>query len=298
MNNSIRIVQDYESNISLRRAIRQAYYLAKWVFAAQMLATVVFPVLASLGGLLLPDLRPYVVLVSLGAIALDSFYLDRVQKDRLKEGAKLTEAFDCAVLDMPWNNVLVGKPVSSVKAAEYSNDFKARAQSDDKLFGWYPVEAGLAPHIARVDCQMTNAQYDQRLRRWYQSAVVVLAAATMATLIVMAMQFNMSVADMVVTVIAPMAPILAWSVRESYRQGDAAKNLVEIEGNAGELWDAVKAGLQPQDAAAKSRVLQDVIYLHRLRSPLPIPFIYTLRRKALEARMYLSSSQRARGIDQ
>src|SRR5690606_34541098 len=123
-----------------RRAIRQAYYRAKWVFAAQMLATVVVPVVASLVGLLLPDLRPYVVLISLGAIAVDAFYLDRVQKERLKEGAKLTEAFDCAVLDIPWNNVLVGKPVSSVKAAEYSNDFKARGEGDEKLVGWYPVE--------------------------------------------------------------------------------------------------------------------------------------------------------------
>lgn len=297
MSNSIRTIQDQEPNISLRRAISQAYWLAKWVFGAQMAATVLVPILASLLGLLFPDLRPYVVLVSLGAIALDAFFLDRLQKERLREGAKLAEAFDCNVLDIPWNSVLVGKQLSTAKAAEYSNDFQSRGKGDEKLVGWYPVSPELALPLARVDCQLTNVQYDHRLRRWYQFAVVVLATATMAILIAMAMQFEMSVTDLVVTVISPMAPILAWSVRETFRQGDSARNLVEIAANAGELWDDVKAGLATAEASRRSRGLQDVIYLHRLRSPLPIPFIYTLRRKALEARMHLSSSRRARGVD-
>ncbi|KFC69944.1 hypothetical protein FF80_01141 [Devosia sp. LC5] len=59
---------------------------------------------------------------------------------------------------------------------EYSSNYKDRVGSDDRLVDWYPVTASLVPeHQARLICQLTNAQYDGRLRAVYRTVVGLVA---------------------------------------------------------------------------------------------------------------------------
>lgn len=293
--------QNLEQNLALRRAIAQSYFLAKGNLAGQLVLTVAVPTSVALLSIVLPELRPFMVVLSVMGLALDLFYLDRRQKRLLRTAALAAERFDCDVLNLPSNKTATGTPVKDATVQEYSSNYRDRIGSDDRLSDWYPVTAALAPeHQARLICQLTNAQYDGRLRAVYRAVVGLVALACIAALLIAGIAARLPADQLALVVITPSLPILIWTGREFLRQTDTDGPLKDIQDRAFELWkDAL---LDERDLGyfrAESRNLQDAIFGYRFRSPLPVPFLYSALRKGLEKKMYVSAADRLReaGID-
>ena len=67
-----------------------------------------------------PETRQYVAAISLIIAVLDTAWLDRWQRGKLKTSAKISEQFDCELLEMPWNKLVAGQrpdPEVIVRAA-------------------------------------------------------------------------------------------------------------------------------------------------------------------------------------
>jgi hypothetical protein len=265
------------------RAKSQIYVEAVRLQVLQFAVTVVLPVMGACVAVLSATTRPYVAFAALFVTVLDVLWLDRSQRQRLKTSAKMAEAFDCGVLELPWNGFAAGKPVDAETI-----DAAARAWKGDpqKLLDWYPKIVGSAPlHLARIICQRTNLWYDSRLRRRYGKWLVIFALEITLLLFIAALAMNLSMLDFV-AVITTASPVLIWAIRENFRQADAADAIEILKGEAETLFERAKTGqCGHSQCEQRSREFQDAIFARRAMNPLIFPLIYRRMRPEMELQM-------------
>lgn len=283
--NDIPTVQNDEPQLKLLRARTHVYSQATLLMVVQLLLTLVLPVAGAVLAIFRPEFRAYVAAASLAAVIIDALILDRQHKLLMKRAAKIAEQFDCAVLDLPWDQFIVGDKVEAEDVHAAARAYAAR-HDDSKLRGWYPEGVGAAPlHLARIICQRTNLRYDSQLRRSYGVIIRAVALTLVAGLFVSGLVQNLPMADWVLSM-APAAPILAWAAREYYRQRDTADLLEELMKEARKFWGRARTGECDADACRqRSREFQNAIYTRRVNSPLVMPFLYRFKRLRLEDEM-------------
>jgi len=282
--NRIPELQNAPAELSLMRARQQTYLRAKRLLVLQFILTVGVPVIAAVCALVAPGIRPYTAALSLLISVLDVTVLDRAQRDYLKLAAKIAELFDCAVLEMPWNRFVAGKPPEPEALADAEQAWRG---GDDGIRDWYPASVGNAPlFLARIICQRTNLWYDASLRRHYGSWILGGAVVLLVALLAAALVTGLTVEVFIASVLAPAGPIIIWSFREYFRQRDTAEAQETVKGDAEALWERAKGGgCQENECADLSRAFQNAIYARRAASPLMLPLVYKLRRAAMEAQM-------------
>lgn len=283
--NNIPVLQNEEQQLKLLRARKQTYDYAKLIMVVQMLLALALPIGGAIWGVYRPDIKAYVAAFALVAVVVDPLVLDRWFKDLLRQAAKLGEQFDCAVLDLPWDDFIVGDKVEPEEIHAAARMY-ARFHDDTGNKDWYPVAAGRAPmHLARIICQRTNLHYDSRLRRSYGTIIKLTALTLVTALFFVGLARNSTLTDWVLTM-APTTTFLTWAAREYYRQGDAADLLEALRKQARALWNSALAGDCRQDECReKAREFQNTIYRHRVGSPLVLPFLYRFKRLSLEDEM-------------
>ena len=282
--NQIPELQNAPPQMSLMRARQQTYNRAKTLLWLQFGLTVIVPVITGVVALAAPGIRPYSAALALLISVLDVTVLDRMQRNYLKLVAKIAEQFDCAVLHLPWNRFVAGKPPEPETLAEAEGAWKG---GDQAIRDWYSVAVGKAPlHLARLICQRTNLWYDAKLRRHYGIWVIAGAVTLVVVLMAAAVVTGLTVEVFIASVLAPAGPILLWSLREAFRQRDTAEAQETARSDAEALWERVKAGGCAEDeCAGLSREFQNAIYARRAASPLMLPLVYKLRRPGMEAQM-------------
>jgi hypothetical protein len=226
--------------------------------------------------------KPYLALCGLVLLLLDTGHLDRLQKDRIKRGAKLQEEFDTKVLQLPWNRFVAGTPIDpeDVRAASAKPLSKTR---ESQIARWYEPCVGEAPiQVARLICQRTNISYDARLRRTYGGWLLYGTIGLGIILSLAGLAFSLSFSELLLTVAVPLTPVLNWTLREHRKQMDTAAFLGTLKSEFDKVWDKALKGAKPRELEKGSRELQDAIYQHRASSPLVFDWIYYRLRKRNE----------------
>src|SRR5205823_112884 len=156
MANSIPERQNEDDRLKLLRARQQTYARATRFLVAQLVVTLLVPLVGAVLAIVYLPAKPYVAAASLIVLLLDILWLDRRQKTLIKRAAKIAEQYDCAVLDLPWSEFAVGE---RIEAEEIHSAAKAYAKHHDDLClrDWYPIEVGALPlSLGRIVCQRTN----------------------------------------------------------------------------------------------------------------------------------------------
>lgn len=291
MPNSIPERQNEEDQLRLLRARQQTYLQATRFLVAQLILTLVAPVAGAMWAIVNPLSKPYVAAMSLIVLVMDVLWLDRRQKNLIKRAAKIGEQYDCAVLDLPWNEFSVGERIESEEIHSAATAY-AKHHDDKRLRDWYPPEVGTLPlSLARIVCQRSNVRYDRRLRTMYGNAIRVGGIALVLLIALYGLAQNLSITDWVLTM-TPAAPILAWSGREFYRQFDSAEPLESLLREAMKFWnDALFQRNDEAQCLTRSREFQNAIYSRRSSSPLVFPLVYRLRRAQLEDEMHHGAAE-------
>ena len=276
--------QNGEEALRLLRARQRTYDEARHFQTLQMFVAVLLPVVGAIGGLLSPELRPFVAFLSLLIAVLDVAWLDRSQRVRIKLAAKISEQFDCHVLHIPWNGAAAGKPPGAevIHAAA-----RAWRGQEEKIRNWYPTALGAAPpHVARLACQRVNAWYDGSLRRRYVKGLLFLVVGAFILLLVIGAVAGLPLLDLAATVASPAAPPIIWALREYFRQRDVTdvSGITQSDVEA-VIEKAMKGDLDGAECAARSREFQNVIYVRRASSPLMFPLVYQWARPRMEEQM-------------
>lgn len=282
--NDIPQKQNTESFLRLQRAKVQVYWTARWFQIAQIGLTVVFPVVATVGvASFYPNLKSVTAALSLLIAVVDTWWLDRAQRQLLKVAAKISERYDCDLLQLKWNSFAAGKPVDAEVVADYAR----RNNSTKGLHDWYPPVAGIAPlWIGRIVCQRANLFYDSALRRHWATILLWVTSVVVVGIFAAAWTEHFTLDLLVTTLAAPATPVLIWMIRESFRQRDAAEANETIKGEAEALIAQLKNATADEDfCTIRSREFQDGIYARRAANPMVIPLLYRLRRARMENQM-------------
>lgn len=252
----------------------------------QLMLVIALPASLAVLSFYWPDCRPGASLVALIIGLADIVWIDRIQKAKLAESAKLQEAFDCQVFGLEWNAFIAGAPLADTfinsKAAAYASNDRA-----ETVTGWYPERlSGLPPYLGRIAAQMLNMLYDEWLRTHYRVLVGLMVVLILGPLAFLATVEGVSLTTLLLGVLVPTAPLINWCVREVFRQHDALKRLRTTRALNEALWEQAMVGSLPAARAeAAARHTQDVSYIRRSTSPAVFEHLYWIRRYSLERRM-------------
>lgn len=281
-NNIILALQALDENKLLLRARHRNYKAAKLTQGVLIMLSILLPVVGVLMGPHMPEVRPYIALSAVILLLLETALIDRVQKDRLKRGAKLQEQFDTRVFGLPWNRFVTGAPVEPEDVRSLSA--KPLSQAREQHFEtWYEVCIGRLPlHLARLVCQRTNISYDARLRRKYGNGLLILTILFGVVLLFIGVGLGLSFADLIMTLLVPFMPVLTWALKERLQHANTAASLTNLGAEWAKIWAKALGGADPVAVTTDSRALQDAIYQHRERSPLVFDWVYYRQRPANE----------------
>ena len=276
--------QNSPRGMKLLRARSEIYQRAARLQKAQFTLTVLVPFVGAVLGLLFEDARSYVAASSLVIAILDIALFDRAQRNQLKLAARISELFDSEVLDIPWSSHAAGARPNPEQINEAAAAWRL---GDDNLKDWYPSAVANAPlYLARIICQRTNLWYDAEVRRRYSSILLGVGLTAFTALFVVGLTQNMTVIDFVATILTPAAPILNWTLRDFYRQRDAAESQTIARSEVDQLWALVLEGkCDSEECIKRSRELQNTIFTRRSTNPLVFPGIYNRLRPSMEIQM-------------
>lgn len=282
MTNEITVKQSEQRLIALLRARERTYHAAKFTQGSLVILTIALPVLSVLLASRFPLLKPYLALAALVLLVLDTGIIERLQKERVKRGAKLIEEFDVEVFGLKWNRFIAGQQVDHEDVRSASAKFLS-PKREEELASWYYACVSEVPlPFGRLICQRTNISYDARMRKKYGSTLLYGAIGLGVVLIVAGLAFDLNLAGLMLAVGIPFAPVLTWTLREQRKQLDTAATLATLKSEFEKMWDKALAGATDAEMQQNSRDLQNAIYQHRASAPLVFDWVYNCLRSGNE----------------
>lgn len=271
--------------LDLLRARTLIYRRAKNYQAIGLVISLGLPVVGLAAAALFPASKPFIALFAFTFSYLDVLFFDPWLRRQLKAAAKLQEDFDCSVLRMDWNAFLAGSRVDPEQV--FDDACKTLSAKDEKrLLDWYPLTVNVLPlHLARLVCQRTNIWYDSALRKRYRIVLLFGVIALMFSVGVGSLWIDTTMTSFVLSVLAPMTPVMIWALRERNRHAATCELLDRLNEDVMKLIEKSCAGATEQEISMRSRELQDAIYNHRVSSPLIFDWIYNHLRSRMEERM-------------
>jgi SMODS-associating 4TM effector domain len=281
--NAISEAQNLPQNLRLLAAQRGLYTRAKLIVALQLALTVAVPLSLVVAASIKPDFKVWAALLGFMIAAADAVALDPLQKSLKLKAARMQELFDCAVLGLPWDAFRVGTKPDHEDIVAYGSAHAA----DEGLKNWYPRNVGDLPlHLARLICQRSNCWWDMKLRRRYKFAILTIVCCLAIVVLAMAVQWKMTLADVILGAIAPLTPLVAWSLRESRRQQEAIEALERLKLYSHDLWrKAISREMEPAQCDEQARWLQSELFDRRRTNPLIFNWIYRLSQRRFEDQM-------------
>jgi len=276
MKNTISEEQLEGRNIKLLAAQRAFYSRAKKLFGLQLFMS--GPVVVVLGIISIMDSN-YLSLINFYTVVLSFLEVILFSKEISKYkrfGAAIQEDFDCGILRLSWNDVLVTSKVSLEKVNEWSERIKAENRGD--LLRWY----GDFPDIfsypaARIVIQKYNTNWDNDLRNSFLRSVTIVAGGFAIVIFLIFSLENLSFNDFY-KVLLPVLPITILLASFYDDNKSSIENLGAVKQKLNQAWDDLLHSRKSDDELMMiARNIQDAIYLHRVDSPLIFDWYYKSR---------------------
>lgn len=281
--------QNTETGIKEISAQKQLYSIAKDLFYVQCFIATIIPIALSFTQLLFPNQSTKILWVfvfySISA-SITEIILDRIVIKLKEKAASIQESFDCAVLNVQWNSILIpDKPLPETIYRWYSKYIKTN--STNNLYNWYSTEIEkVDTNLATVICQRTNCVYDFSIRKKYSVGLGLLTVFTFGILFFLATTTGLSLQKLLTHVIFPSFPIFVLSVKQYFLNRDSIKNLGDLKSLIGSTLS--KVSLQTTINQNTIRQIQDKIYNNRILSPLLPDWVFNKFRDRLEAEMHFA----------
>jgi SMODS-associating 4TM effector domain len=271
-------------SLQLLAAQRQLYSWAKFVLALQVCLVVIVPAILLVIEHFEEGFKSWAALGGLTISILDVVLLEPGKPYFQRKAAGIQELFDCYVLELEWPSLKSKKPdPEDLHGA-------AKGYSTDKLKDWYPrIVSGIPLFAGRIVCQRSNCSWDSKLRRYYRTGLFALSAIVSIVVIGIGLAWHLTLTDFVLT-LAPLVPIILWSVREAKQQSEAATRVDQLKSFGNDLWGRVlHKQITETEATNQSRIFQDEIYEHRQRNPMIFDWFYWLFKNKFEEQMTQSA---------
>ena len=264
--------------------MRKLYSQAKWWSWFRVILAIGVPIVASLVNLN-SESRSWTAFFCVVAVCLDRFWLDVCEDNNRSMAAKIQELFDCNVLKISWNKVLIGQQPTLDNIQEKSMDVKSKFK--DRLKGWYPQDLSfLQSHEARIFCQWENCWWDLKLRNQYKKWLLFVMIIVAVIVVLLAMNSEMSFRDFVLNLAVLLFPVFLWGILECRRHKRACivlEYLVDFTTNI--LQESRNGLVAANDVDKHARQVQDRIFLLRSSNPFIPDWVYRIKQPKFEKLM-------------
>jgi len=272
---------------NIRRQLAKAHFYKVgnlWHFAGSAMA-IVFALVSPVVLLWYPDQGPL-----LGALAGIWIFASRLVFEPIKlsyqlKGAAVQELFDCDVLGLTWNDVLVREP-SDEEIRSASRAIKKQKKVAGQK-NWYPAQVACEWPRSVIICQRANSVWSRRQQRAYGKLLVCLAVLWALCGIVLALIHHASLAEYLTTIALPSLPAVLDATDLSKNHFKASTRLQEIEDASNALFDSSSV------VADDLREIQDLIFDFRREAPPVAGWFYRVLAKKYEADMRYAAGERA-----
>ena len=288
--NQIPVIQNSQKQLERLAAQRELYSSAKKWHIAQILLTVIIPVILATIAFLKTDFAVIAAIFGVLSFLLDISIIEPVTKKVKTKAAKIQELFDCDVLGLPKSPLKTVDDIAVEEVLSYYNAHIKISTNVEKIKDWYSPKIGeLSMKVARILCQRTNCWWDSKLRQRYSSFLKYSSVIVFAAILIIGFISNLSLIE--VTLIAGgLIPFFQFCIKQCNDNLDAAKRLDELLLYSMQIWNDALANIySDENLLTNSRRLQDEIFEHRSKSPLILDLYYNFFRDNDEAIMNRSS---------
>lgn len=299
MTNDINSKQNQEHSINLIAAFRQMYSDVKLLTLIQVTLSVWVPIGLSLLTLILQnkslttnfgfhviDISLYVSFYCVAIAFADLFLFTKFIDSGKEIAAKIQEAFDTRVLELPWNDTLLGAKTDMEAIYRlHSKFFRLSKNRKDELVNWYNPKVSTVDHNKGVLlCQRMNLYWDKSLREAVNSRVFLALLIWCLFLFGVALYQNLSVSTLFLTAICPLLPILSYAIKLIKDNQASIETLTRLKSLLEAAWiDAANSALTIE----KLREVQNEIYQHRKTNrPISNRFYWKLKNEYEESAQY------------
>lgn len=278
--------QNTDSNITKLAAQKHIYSVAKKLFLAQIIIVTVIPVVLSLLQIILKRIE-IINYIFAGYVALSliaEVVLDIIINKKKELAAAIQESFDCSVLDIIWNYVLIEeKPTPEICLDYYSKYTKYGNIS--RLHDWYSIEIeSVDTNIATVICQRTNCVYDFTMRNKFNLGLGLVAGSTFILLLGISLFANSSLSNFLLAVLFPSLPIFLLAIKQFIANNKSIKNLQALKSLIESTLSSVT--IDSTINSERIRQIQDKIYTNRSSTPMLPDWVFEKFRSNLETQMH------------
>ncbi len=197
--------------LTLLKARSVAYRSSQRWQLSQIGLVVALPFLAGLAAIFYPVARPYTVSLTIILTLLDALVLDREFRRLTREAAVIGDKFDTELFKLGWNFAAAGAPPKPEAIIRAARSWKG---DEAELCNRYPQVIDAVPFaVARALCQRCGAWYDAELRKGFGSQLAVFGGVTFSILTAIGFARGLTLAEWLLSVLAPSAPILIWVIR-------------------------------------------------------------------------------------
>lgn len=285
MCNTIADDQDEDKNLKLIAAQRTIYSKAKMIFIFQIIFSgpivMILTVLSIYNINLVQTINTYCFILSILEIVLFSRWITNLKTS----AASIQEKFDCDILHIPWNVILVTDQSNFSIVNKYSKKIFEDIDDKAKIMGWYnnkdlekKFPKDIPYFVARIVAQKYNTNWDMELRNSFLVILNWLSGFIVFIILFTSFINKASVPDLT-QMFWPIFPITILLIKYYYDNNDSTKKLDSLKRALAEAWNQVlQSGSDSEKLVNTSRTIQDSIYLSRLSSPLIFDWFYRRKR--------------------
>jgi hypothetical protein len=279
-------------------AQRRLYSDAKSILATEIILSVPAVIVWSFLILPWPELKVWAAAWGIAISLADVTLLAPWQKKIKERAAKIQEAFDCEVLEIPWNRPKAGNPTDAESIFSASKRYRRHDPEYSQLKNWYATDINRVPnHFARLICQRASLRWDGEQRRQYSIGVLVLLLLLGTLLFIVNLLASAALKDLILSGVVPLMPAIILGIRQFAENREAAERIDHIKQEIETLWNSALSGTTDAGTLSqRCRELQDDIYDHRRQSPLIFDWVYNRLRASQEEEMARGSEALAEQV--
>jgi len=274
MAHNIFLAQNSEENLGLLAAQRALYSQAKTYRQIRTIFSVILAIFGPILFYFFTDCRPTITIIGAAWALLSEIFLRRLEAESIKKAATVQEQFDVDLFGLPWNEILVGKKVTSELIHSADRNFTGDRET---LKNWYANTSSFPYPLRVLICQRSNIVWDWRLRREYGYFILLCTFALLVGGIIFGIVLNIGLFDYLIGIFIPQFAAIHLGIDVSRNQIALAS---EKEQKENVVNDLIEKGIENPDSITLThcREIQNFIYHGRIFGSL-VPDLYYDRLK-------------------
>lgn len=284
--------ENFSINIKRLAAQRELYSLGKTYFNLQLILNVVGTTLLLVAGLLLNHFCEIKIdwirtFYAFTILLIDNLVITNLINQLRQKASSIQELFDCDVLNIEWNKILVGDKPNNEDVNKFYKKHLVKNKDLSGFDNWYATSISeVKSNAAKIICQRSNFSYDFALRNYFIRWVVGIAVTLLIIIVFSSCLNDVSARTLFVSGLFPYLPILSMALKLFNEHNSSIKSLESLKSAINSAWASL---LKKEEISEQTiRQIQDKIFLTRKSNPLIPDKIYNKLRSNLEDQMYYS----------